>query len=392
MLGADFALYVGLELALAGLAVAGNVLVVWAVLRNRQLQSVTHLFVASLAVADVAVGVLAVPFAVAISTGFCAAFRACLFIACFVLVLTQSSIFSLLAIALDRAIAIRMPLRYNALVTGSRAKALIAICWALSFAIGLTPLLGWHRHPLGPGNGTEAHNCSGDAVPCLFEGVVTMEYMVYYNFFACVLVPLLLMLGIYLKIFLAARRQLKQMGAKMAPGGERSCSTLQKEVHAAKSLAIIVGLFAICWLPLHILNCYTLFCRGCARAPQWLMYVAILLSHANSVVNPLIYAYRIREFRITFRKILGHHILCRNACCRRKNKAASSSSFSQNRKNGESGVHFATSAWGGEDSEANGDLGGHHSRSNGAMHNGEAAIQELLTGHGSAATFPDRTL
>ena len=104
-------LYIILELLIALFSVVGNVLVCWAVCLNSNLQSITNFFVVSLAVADIAVGVLAIPFAIAISTGFCSYFYGCLFIACFVLVLTQSSIFSLLAIAIDRYIAIKMPLR-----------------------------------------------------------------------------------------------------------------------------------------------------------------------------------------------------------------------------------------------------------------------------------------
>ncbi|XP_077164254.1 adenosine receptor A2a [Paroedura picta] len=304
--------YIVLELVIAVLAILGNVLVCWAVCLNSNLQNVTNYFVVSLAVADIAVGLLAIPFAITISTGFCASFYGCLFIACFVLVLTQSSIFSLLAIAMDRIIAIRMPLRYNALVTSSRAKGIVAICWVLSFIIGLTPMLGWHKcsaETKGQ-NSSLVNSCSNNRMACLFESVVTMEYMVYYNFFACVLIPLLLMFGIYLKIFMAARRQLKQMENNMVHG-ERSRSILQKEVHAAKSLAIIVGLFAFCWLPLHIINCVILFCPHCMRVPPYVMYLAIILSHANSVVNPLIYAYRIREFRHTFRKIIRQHIMGR---------------------------------------------------------------------------------
>ncbi|XP_048371007.1 adenosine receptor A2a [Sphaerodactylus townsendi] len=302
--------YIILELVIAVLAILGNILVCWAVYLNSNLQNVTNYFVVSLAVADIAVGLLAIPFAITISTGFCASFYGCLFIACFVLVLTQSSIFSLLAIAIDRIIAIRIPLRYNALVTGSRAKGIVAICWVLSFIIGLTPMLGWHKcsSESNGQNRSLTGNCSNNMVACLFESVVTLEYMVYYNFFACVLVPLLIMFGIYLKIFMAARRQLKQIENKMVHG-ERSCSILQKEVHAAKSLAFIVGLFAICWLPLHIINCFNYFCPLCMRPPIWVMNFAIILSHANSVVNPLIYAYRIREFRHTFHKIIGQHIM-----------------------------------------------------------------------------------
>lgn len=300
--------YITVELAIAVLAILGNVLVCWAVWLNSNLQNVTNYFVVSLAAADIAVGVLAIPFAITISTGFCAACHGCLFIACFVLVLTQSSIFSLLAIAIDRYIAIRIPLRYNGLVTGGRAKGIIAVCWVLSFAIGLTPMLGWNNcsQPTPADNRTQ--ECGPGQVACLFEDVVPMNYMVYYNFFACVLLPLLLMLGIYLRIFLAARRQLKQMESQPLPG-ERTRSTLQKEVHAAKSLAIIVGLFALCWLPLHVINCFTFFCPQCRHAPPWLMYLAIVLSHTNSVVNPFIYAYRIREFRQTFRKIIHSHLL-----------------------------------------------------------------------------------
>ncbi|XP_029511120.2 adenosine receptor A2b-like [Oncorhynchus nerka] len=305
--------YIALELVIAFLAVTGNMLVCWAVCLNSTLQSITNYFVVSLAVADIAVGLLAIPFAITISTGFCANFHGCLFIACFVLVLTQSSIFSLLAIAVDRYIAIKSPLRYNSLVTSGRAKGIIAVCWVLSVGIGLTPMLGWNRGV----NSTNSSSCPEGMTECLFEGVVTLEYMVYFNFFGCVLVPLLAMLVIYARIFMAARRQLRLMDLKLAhmhaPGAcsssTSSRSTLQKEVHAAKSLAIIVGLFALCWLPLHIINCFNLFCQDCGRPHVWVMNIAIILSHANSVVNPFIYAYRIREFRHTFRRILRKHIL-----------------------------------------------------------------------------------
>ncbi|XP_019949197.1 adenosine A2a receptor a [Paralichthys olivaceus] len=300
-------LYIILEVLIAAFSVLGNVLVCWAVCLNSNLQTITNFFVVSLAVADIAVGVLAIPFAIVISTGFCSNFYGCLFIACFVLVLTQSSIFSLLAIAIDRYIAIKLPLRYNSLVTGQRARGIIAICWVLSIIIGLTPMMGWHRMTE---RGNSSVSCLPGLMKCLFEEVVEMKYMVYFNFFACVLIPLLLMLAIYLRIFMAARYQLKLMEGKAAHG-EKSGSTLQKEVQAAKSLAIIVGLFAVCWLPLHIINCFTLFCPECDRPPAWIMYVAIILSHANSVVNPFIYAYRIREFRQTFRKIIRRHILGR---------------------------------------------------------------------------------
>lgn len=58
--------YIGLELVISLLAVAGNILVCWAVCLNSNLQSITNFFVLSLAVADIAVGLLAIPFAITI--------------------------------------------------------------------------------------------------------------------------------------------------------------------------------------------------------------------------------------------------------------------------------------------------------------------------------------
>ncbi|XP_007462726.1 PREDICTED: adenosine receptor A2b [Lipotes vexillifer] len=309
------ALYVVLELALAALAVAGNVLVCAAVGASSALQTPTNYFLVSLAAADVAVGLFAIPFAVTISLGFCTDFHSCLFLACFVLVVTQSSIFSLLAVAVDRYLAVRVPLRYKSLVTGARARGVIAVLWVLALGIGLTPFLGWNSKDRAtnctePRDGTANASCC--LVRCLFENVVPMSYMVYFNFFACVLPPLLIMLVIYVKIFLVACRQLQRMELM-----DHSRTVLQREVHAAKSLAMIVGIFALCWLPVHAINCASLFQPGWAKEkPTWAMNTAILLSHANSVVNPIVYAYRNRDFRYTFHKIISRYVLCRTDVCK----------------------------------------------------------------------------
>lgn len=66
MLKNDQLVYIGLELVIACLSVAGNILVCWAVCLNSNLQSITNFFVVSLAVADIAVGLLAIPFAITI--------------------------------------------------------------------------------------------------------------------------------------------------------------------------------------------------------------------------------------------------------------------------------------------------------------------------------------
>ncbi|XP_077597202.1 adenosine receptor A2b [Stigmatopora nigra] len=317
--------YILIEVVIALLSIGGNVLVCWAVAVNSTLKNATNYFLVSLAVADILVGCLAIPFAITISIGIRLDFYGCLFLACFVLVLTQSSIFSLLAIAIDRYLAVKIPLRYKELMTGKTAREIIAILWILSFVIGLVPFFGWNikrsscDDDSASDNATVAVSENGDArsllgsceLRCFFEKVVDMEYMVYFNFFVCVLLPLLIMLGIYMKIFTVARMQLRQIELKcVANGDNQHHGLLQREIRAAKSLSIIVGLFAICWLPVHILNCLTLFYQDLPK-PKEVMYLAIILSHANSAVNPVIYAYRIQDFRTTFHKILQRHVLCR---------------------------------------------------------------------------------
>lgn len=229
-------------------------------------------------------------------------------------------------------------------MTGKRARVIIATLWFLSFVIGLLPFLEWNLKesacPFVLDNAsTGAVNLTGSEaaamatgeghvqrgggsflrtckMQCLFEGVMDMQYMVFFNFFVCVLLPLLIMLGIYLKIFAVARRQLRQIELKCVgngggAGGDNNHSLLQREIRAAKSLSIIMGLFAVCWLPVHIINTVTLF-HPDLRPPGGLLFVAIIMSHANSAVNPVIYAYRLQEFRDTFRKILERHFLCRH--------------------------------------------------------------------------------
>lgn len=200
--------------------------------------------------------------------------------------------------------------RYKSLVTGPRARGVIAGLWVLAFGIGLTPFLGWNSKDSAINNCTEpwdgATNESCCLVKCLFENVVPMSYMVYFNFFGCVLPPLLIMLVIYINIFMVACKQLQRTELM-----DHSRTIIQREIHAAKSLAMIVGIFALCWLPVHAINCVTLFQPARAKdKPKWAMNMAILLSHANSVVNPIVYAYRNRDFRYTFHKIISRYVLC----------------------------------------------------------------------------------
>lgn len=104
-------IYTSLELIIAMSCCLGNILVVWAVCLTRTFRQPTFCFVASLAVADFLVGAVAVPLAVLVDGWVEIPFQACLAVSCVVLVLTQASVLSLLAIAVDRYLRVSIPFR-----------------------------------------------------------------------------------------------------------------------------------------------------------------------------------------------------------------------------------------------------------------------------------------
>ncbi|GCC41576.1 hypothetical protein chiPu_0025710 [Chiloscyllium punctatum] len=275
------------ELVIAVMSVCGNVLVCAAVLLDHRLRTITNCFLVSLAAADIGVGALAIPCAVLTDLGMPRHnFRLCVLTLSVLVVLTQSSIFSLLAVALDRYLAIFLPLRYHAIVTPRNAGAAITITWLLSLLLGLVPLMGWHQPP--PPDGY-----------CYFTTVMDMAYMVYFNFFGCVLGPLAAMFLIYARVLTQVRR--------LASRGERAAGSW-REMKTASSLFLVLVLFAICWLPLHLMNCVLLMCPQCPL-PLPLLLTAIILSHANSAVNPVLYAFKMKAFRRAFKLMF----LCRPA-------------------------------------------------------------------------------
>lgn len=198
------------------------------------------------------------------------------------------------------------PCRYKRLVTPRRAGLAVVICWTVAFIVGLTPMLGWNNLGRLQQNGSIS---SDHVITCQFENVISMDYMVYFNFFGWVLPPLLLMLVIYAEIFYMIHKQLNNK--KFSTSHTDPHRYYDKELNLAKSLALVLLLFAISWLPLHIVNCITLFCPECKK-PIVLLYIAILLTHGNSAVNPIVYAFRIKKFRTAFQKIWQQYFCCKD--------------------------------------------------------------------------------
>lgn len=59
----------------------------------------------------------------------------------------------------------------------------------------------------------------------------------------------------------------------------------------------------ICWVPLYTINCINFFCSNCLVDPK-LTNFCIILSHLNSALNPVLYAYHLRDFRKALRNAI----------------------------------------------------------------------------------------
>lgn len=97
---------------------------------------------------------------------------------------------------------------YKRVVTPRRAGTAVLLCWMVSIIVGLTPMLGWNNLKRLRDNSSMITDDL--LVTCEFETVISMEYMVYFNFFGWVLPPLLLMLAIYVEIFYMIHKQLNK--------------------------------------------------------------------------------------------------------------------------------------------------------------------------------------
>lgn len=141
------------------LALAGNILVCLAIgLNSRLRKQVTNYFLVSLAVADILTAGLHMTLAV---DSMLKDFRwnfteeACKLYITMYLFAAPSSIFSLLAVSVDRFLALSKPLQYRHAGLMSRKRALVTIAslWIYSFIYALLPVIGWKSHPRHVENG-----------------------------------------------------------------------------------------------------------------------------------------------------------------------------------------------------------------------------------------------
>ncbi|XP_033002434.1 D(3) dopamine receptor isoform X1 [Lacerta agilis] len=197
--------------------VFGNVLVCLAVLRERSLQTTTNYLVVSLAVADLLVATLVMPWVVYLEVmgGVWNFSRVCcdIFVTMDVMMCT-ASILNLCAISIDRYTAVVMPVHYQYSTGPSscrRVSIMIAMVWLLAFAVSCPLLFGF--------------NTTGDPNICSISNPNFVIYSSVVSFYLPFLVTLLL----YIRIYMVLRqRQRKRILTRQSSHSGKTCYKQQQ--------------------------------------------------------------------------------------------------------------------------------------------------------------------
>ncbi|XP_070503902.1 octopamine receptor Oamb isoform X2 [Chironomus tepperi] len=91
-------------------------------------------------------------------------------------------------------------------------------------------------------------------------------------------------------------------GKRTISGAKVQVRKFRMETKAAKTLAIIVGMFVLCWCPFFTLYLIRPFCDDCVN--PILFSVLFWLGYCNSAVNPFIYAMFSKDFRFAFKRVI----------------------------------------------------------------------------------------
>ncbi|XP_076862041.1 D(1) dopamine receptor [Brachyhypopomus gauderio] len=308
----------------------GNTLVCAAVTKFHHLRSkVTNFFIISLAVSDLLVAILVMPWkAVTEITGFWPFGSFCEIWVAFDIMCSTASILNLCVISVDRYWAISSPFRYERKMTPRVACVMIGAAWMLSVLISFIPVqLKWHKAP--PTN-LSLPNASRRALPmdnC--DSSLNRTYAISSSLVSFY-IPVAIMIVTYTQIYRIAQKQIRRITALEraaesaqirhdCPGTSSDADaessfkvSFKRETKVLKTLLVIMGVFVCCWLPFFVLNCVVPFCEHdragahlhAACVSPTTFDVFAWFGWANSSLNPIIYAFN-TDFRRAFAVLLG---------------------------------------------------------------------------------------
>lgn len=126
---------------------------------------------------------------------------------------------------------------------------------------------------------------------------VSGSYLIWYPPFvstASFFLPLFIILIAYASIYKIAQTRERA----------RQSRSLTREIRIAVTLAVVIGAFVVAWLPFFVMLLVTTHCKTCNVNYSIIVPFTKWMHYSGSMVNPIIYTHRNRDFRHAFAKIL----------------------------------------------------------------------------------------
>ncbi|XP_026067153.1 neuropeptide FF receptor 2a isoform X2 [Carassius auratus] len=286
----------------------GNGVVCFIVLRSKNMRTVTNLFILNLAISDLLVGIFCMPTTLLdnIITGWPFGSMVCKMSGMVQGISVSASVFTLVAIAVDRFRCIVYPFKQK--LTISTATLIILIIWVLAVSImcpsGVMLQVTKEQSVrvfLGDGNRTSPFYWCRENWPNQ-EMRKIYTTVLFANIY---LAPLSLIVIMYARIGITLFKTAMPAGAK--PGHDNRHSVSKKKQRVIKMLLIVALLFILSWLPLWTLMMLTDYVKLTEHQYKLInIYIypfAHWLAFFNSSVNPIIYGFFNENFRRGFQAV-----------------------------------------------------------------------------------------
>nr|XP_017213584.1 trace amine-associated receptor 13c-like [Danio rerio] len=267
-----------------------NLLVIISISHFKKLHTPTNMIILSLAVNDLLIGLILMPVEAIRLIETCWYFGETFCVLYLILIglIFSATLSCLVLIAVDRYVAVCHPLLYPQKITITNMLMSICLSWVCysayntAFAFNNGYLNSSHRRDV----------CYGQCfIMMTFSWTVTDLSM-------CFIFPCVIMITLYSRIFYVVHQQVKVINSLMKGGKcETEGSVKRKsESKAALTLGIIVSVYLLCYIPYYI----------CTLLVSSSTTITVLMwtVHANSGLNPLVYAIFYPWFKKTAKLIL----------------------------------------------------------------------------------------